>query len=296
MNRYTVFYEYPQRHYVKLMFEAKVTDKITELCLPVWRPGRYELQNYAKNIKDFEVYDENGNALTFKKVSKSVWHVYTIGAEFIRVTYYYYAHILDAGASFFNHSQLYINPCNCMLYISGREDDLCELRMDIPDDYEVAISLPYFEKKVYSAKDFHLLADSPFIISKDIKKSSFEFQQSQIDLWFQGDFEYDEKQMIEDVKKYTAYQTNIFGELPSRHYHYLYQMMPIKFHHGVEHMNNTVIALGPDKNFDRVEFYNEFLGISSHEFFHLWNVKRIRPEEMWPYNYKQENYSKLGWI
>ncbi len=296
MNRYTVFHENPQRHYVKIMFEARVTDKITEICLPVWRPGRYELQNYAKNIKNFEVQDEAGNALTFKKVSKSVWHIYTIGAEFIRITYNYYAHALDAGASFFNHAQLYINPCNCMVYIAGRETDTCELHVKVPDGYQVAISLPFYEKNIYRAKDFHSLADSPFIASATLKKSSFEIGNSLVDLWFQGNFEYNEEKLLSDFEKYSRYQMNIFGDLPSKHYHYLFQMMPVKFHHGVEHMNNTVIAMGPDKNFDRTEFYNEFLGISSHEFFHLWNVKRIRPEEMWPYDYTKENYSTLGWI
>lgn len=296
INRYTVFHENPHKHYVKLMFEAKVTETITEVCLPLWRPGRYELQNYAKNIKNFVAQDELGNELTYKKIAKSTWHIYTIGAAFIRITYEYYAHVLDAGASFFNHTQLYLNPCNCMLYIAGRELDICELHLKIPEDYQVAISLPTHEKNVYAASDFHTLADSPFVASPTLKHCAFEINHSKIHLWFQGDFVFDESDLMNDFKKYSEYQINIFGELPSRNYHYIFQMLPTKFHHGVEHSHNTVIAMGPDKNFDKPSFYEEFLGISSHEFFHLWNVKRIRPEEMWPYNYAAENYSALGWI
>lgn len=267
-----------------------------ELCLPVWRPGRYELQNYAKNVRNLQITDENGVALTFRKVRKSVWKVYTVGAKYIRASYEYYANQLDAGASYSDERQLYVNPCNCLMYLAGKEKEVCELHIEVPDTFRIACSLPEIEKKVYRAKDFHSLADSPFIASPELKHTSFAMDDTTIHLWFQGEIHFNSEQVIRDFHAYTRYQKEIFGGVPTREYHYLYQMLPYRFHHGVEHMHNTVIALGPDTNFDRRDFYIEFLGISSHEFFHLWNVKRIRPQEMWPYDYSRENYAETGWI
>lgn len=296
MNRYTIRREHPHRHYIQILFEAKVAGSTTELRLPTWRPGRYELQNYAKNIRKLVITDENGVALTYKKVTSSEWHIYTIGAKYIRVSYEYYANQLDAGASFSDETQLYINPCNCLMYLSGKEKEVCELHIEVPEHFRIACSLPEIEKRVYRTKDFHALADSPFIASPDLKHSSFAIDDTTIHLWFQGEIQFHSEKVIRDFHAYTRYQKEIFGGIPTREYHYLYQMLPYRFHHGVEHMSNTVIALGPDSHFDSREFYIEFLGISSHEFFHLWNVKRIRPEEMWPYDYSRENFAETGWI
>ncbi len=95
---------------------------------------------------------------------------------------------------------------------------------------------------------------------------------------------------------YSREQVAAFGQYPCKSYHYLFFFPPYKHHHGVEHENSTVIVLGPGDKLHETEHYQELLAISSHEFYHLWNIKRIRPVEMWPYDYTRENYSSLGFV
>ena len=102
--------------------------------------------------------------------------------------------------------------------------------------------------------------------------------------------------MIEETKKYCDEQIAVFGDLPCNDYHFLYHITPNAFRHGVEHLNSTVIAMGPKEEWTNTEFYDSFMAISSHELFHLWNIKRIRPVDMLPYDFTKENYSTLGYV
>ena len=99
--------------------------------LPAWRPGRYELANFSQNIQKWGAYNENGNAIDFRKITKDLWEVDTKDCLEITITYNYYANQLDAGASYLDEKQVYLNPVNCMFYIVDR----------IEDNYEVV--LPY---------------------------------------------------------------------------------------------------------------------------------------------------------
>lgn len=298
MNTYTLRVPNPHSHVVEICFEATgLTEPITEICLPLWRPGRYQLQDYPKNILALNVVDREGSAIHFAKKSKGCWTVPTPADGRLKVNYSYYANQLDAGASYVDDSQIYINPCNCFLYVNGQEEEPCSLQVDVPENYTVATNLPTISSNnEYIAKDYHEMADSPFVASPDMQHVKFELNESLIHIWIQGEFECDMNELLAKTESYCNYQMNFFGDLPSKDYHFIYQMLPWAFHHGVEHCDSTVIALGPDKSFERKAFYNEWMGVSCHEFFHLWNVKRIRPTEMLPYDYGRENYSTLGWV
>jgi predicted metalloprotease with PDZ domain len=102
--------------------------------------------------------------------------------------------------------------------------------------------------------------------------------------------------MIRETKQYCDEQVALFGDLPCENYHFLYHILPTPFRHGVEHLNSTVIAMGPAADWTKQEFYDSFMAISCHELFHLWNIKRIRPVDMLPYDFTKENYSTLGYV
>jgi predicted metalloprotease with PDZ domain len=101
--------------------------------------------------------------------------------------------------------------------------------------------------------------------------------------------------LLKDFKLFTDKQLQKFKEFPTKEYHFLCQIVPYKAYHGVEHCKSTVILLGPTYDVFG-SLYKELLGVSSHELYHTWNVKAIRPIELFPYNFKQENYSELGYI
>ncbi len=263
--------------------------------LPSWRPGRYTLQNFAKNVRAFDVYDEKGNALPFEKTSKDCWQVKTGGAKQVHVKYEYYANVLDAGSTFLDETQLYVNPVNCLLYVPGREGEKCEVEVQCPKNYQIACSLSK-AGEVLTAENYHVLADSPFVSSPSLKHHIFKAENIDFHLWFQGESKPDFEKIENHFRKFIAAQLNVFGEFPFSEYHFLFQIAPFPLYHGVEHQNSTVIALGPSYDLMKEQLYNEFLGISSHEVFHAWNVKAIRPAEMQPYDYSKENYSKLGYV
>lgn len=266
------------------------------LQLPDWRPGRYELGNFAKNILKWEARNQSGKLLSFEKTGKSTWKVHASSADQVKVYYSYYAAVLDAGSCWVDDLQMYVNPVHCCLFVPGFEYQNCTLELQIPADFRVATSLPSTGHHCFEASDFHELADSPFIASSTLQHSVYQVGGVDFHLWFQGECKPDWDCLLEDFEKFTREQMATMGNFPSDSYHFLFQILPTAYYHGVEHLKSTVIVLGPGYNLHKPVLYPELLGISSHELFHSWNIKSIRPAEMLPYRYHQENFSRLGYV
>jgi predicted metalloprotease with PDZ domain len=268
-----------------------------QLELSAWRPGRYEIANFAKNIYSIEATDEQGNELEISKTSKDSWLVKTPGIDSIKVNYVYYAAILNAGSTYLDSDQLYVNPVNCCLFVPQRAQEACQVHLQIPLDFQVAIDLPSADKKFsYECESFDRLADTPFIASRSLQHTQFQTDDHTFHVWFQGYVNPDFDTLTHDFKAFASEQLKTMGDLPGKEYHFMFQILPTFFYHGVEHTYSTVCALGPGKSVFKAPMYDELLGVSSHELFHAWNVKTIRPVELHPYNFKRENYSSLGWV
>lgn len=296
--KYIISYKNPNTHYIDIQLEVSVEarDEI-QFQLPAWRPGRYELGNFAKNIQQWAAFDTHGNQLTHKKLTKDLWLVNTKGVTGVIVKYNYFANEMNAGSSFLSDDQLYVNPVNCLLYDTDKIQDECVLEIKVPEEYQIAIALEEVGAGVFQAKNFDELVDSPFIASEEIQHHVFKSGKTIFHLWFQGEFKADWALLENDFKRYTNEQIKLFGDFPTAEYHYLFQIMPYSAYHGVEHSASTVILLGPSYNVLKKEGrYEDLLGVSSHELFHTWNVKRIRPVEMIPYDLTKENYTRLGYL
>lgn len=300
--RYIISSGLPHRHFIDVScIIEKVASDTLEVHLPAWRPGRYELGNFAKNIQKWSVSDEKGNPLLSYKLGKDHWKIETKGSKTIHIDYNYYAAELNAGSTFSDEGQLYINPVNCLLYVKERMNEEHLLELLVPQDYKVATGLAPFSspgKKgvLFSAKNYDELADSPLIASNSLKRNHFVYEGIEFNLWFQGECQPDWGKIIGDFFIFVNEQYELFKEFPTKEYHFLFQVLPYRFHHGVEHLNSTVIALGPGYGLMSGALYNELLGVSSHELFHSWNIKSIRPSEMMPYDFSRENYSPLGYV
>ena len=294
----TVSYQKPHQHWLdfELTFSDLDQDK-TYLQLPAWRPGRYELGNFAKNIQKFTVTDANGQLVPFRKVTKDRWEVDTESIESIQVKYNYYAAEMNAGSTYLDDEQLYINFVNCMLYSEEQLDLPYHINLKIPQEYEIACGLKKLDTHTLEAPSFYHLAESPLIASPTLTHWQYEVAGHRFHLWFQGQCLLNEEQTINRFRAFTQNQIQMMGEFPADEYHFLYQFLPYRAYHGVEHFNSTVIALGPSEGIvENSTTYADFLGVSSHELFHTWNIIRIRPKEMCPYDYTQENYFPTGFI
>ncbi len=311
--KYIISYSKPHNHYIDIEF---IADKIKHdellIQLPSWRPGRYELGNFAKNIQKWAAFDEKGKALKFGKISKDCWNIQTKGVSSVHIKYNYYASELNAGSTFLDSTQLYMNPVNCCVYIPERIDEPCEMILQLPLDYKIACghsqsSFPDFiipfesgdnrlGENSFVFKNFHELADSPFIASNSLQHCKFVCFGVEFNIWFQGECCPNWTKLTSDFMKFIHEQLLIMNDFPGKVYHFLFQILPHKIYHGVEHTASTVIALGPGYNLMKGDLYEDLLGVSSHELFHAWNIKSIRPVELQPYDYSKENYSKLGYI
>ena len=296
MIKHTVKQEINEPKFVQIISEiATLGSNLTMLQLPAWRPGRYELGNFAKNIKGFKVYDHNEKELNFKKITKDCWEIETNEVGYFYVSYYYYAQQPDAGACYVSSEMIYLNPVHCFMYVPDRMEEGHQVNFEVPSDWKIACQLPVSGMQI-TAENFDALADSPVFVAAHMQHHSFRLNQTNFHFWFLGGEYPVLERLAADTQKYASWQTSLFGDLPCKDYHFMYLLLPTVFRHGVEHMDSTVIAMGPLAELANEEVYRDFLAISSHELFHLWNVKRIRPTELLPYDFTKENYSSLGYV
>jgi predicted metalloprotease with PDZ domain len=301
MTYYHVSFENPLTFYLQVQLMVEVpADAVTPLTLqlPAWRPGRYELQNFAQKIQRVEVSDaETGQPLPYRKVTKDRWEVADVAGRSVRVGYNFYAHQMDAGGSWLDATQLYLNPVQALMYAEGHQDLPCQLTLVLPPDWRLACGLPQLAPNVLQATNFDQLADAPLIASPTIRHEQYEAGGLPFHVWAQGEEALiNWPRLLADFKAFSEEQLALFGGFPMADYHFLNQFLPYKHYHGVEHHNSTVITLGPAELLMHEALYKELLGVSCHELFHTWNIKAIRPAEMQPYDYARENYFRTCYI
>ncbi len=265
-----------------------VSTETLDIQLPAWRPGRYELQHFAKNIQRFEVFNTQNEPLAFHKITKDRWRIEVGTNTSIVVRYVYYANVLDAGGSYVAGDFWYINPVNLCVYADEKLNEPCSLSLQIPENYQVACGLAKANENEYMllAKDYYELVDSPILASNTLQSGRYEVAGTIFHVWFQGNISPDWPQIMADFKAFTSVQIATMGEFPEPEYHFLNLILPTAFYHGVEHRHSTMVVLGPDDD----NVYPDLLGVSSHELFHAWNIIRIRPKELLPYDFTKENY------
>ncbi len=297
MLHYQLSYENPLSGFLQVQTTIDhIGTAYLYLQLPAWRPGRYELQNFAQKLQGFEVLSPDGSPLPFIKETKDRWKVDTQGQETVTVRYNFYARQMDAGGSWLAEDFLYVNPINCLLTAQGQEMEPCTLQLLVPESWQIAGGLPVSEKATLLARNFDHLVDSPFIASATLQHAVFEEQGIPFHVWFQGDGKPDWEQIIPDFRAFTQEQLALFGSFPVKDYHFINILLPYAHYHGVEHTNSTVITLGPAEQLMTPALYKELLGVSCHELFHTWNIKQIRPQELLPYDFTQENYFRTGYV
>ena len=295
MIKYNISFQNPHKHFIDFTLSTSTNgEDYLDFQLPAWRPGRYELGNFSQNIYNWKALDKESNPLKFHKITKDLWRVKCMGKNEITISYSFYANHLDAGSCYLDEFQLYINPVHCIFYIPNRISEKYELKIDVPSDYTIASSLEKNEN-ILIGKNFDEIAESPIICSNTIQNDSYTVDNITFHLWFQGPCSVDWQKLKKDFSLFTSAQIKHFDSFPENEYHFFFQITPYPAYHGVEHTKNTVILLGPGSEIMN-EKYNSLLHISSHELYHTWNIKAIRPIEMYPYDYSKENYFRTGFV
>ncbi|WP_281613879.1 M61 family peptidase [Flammeovirga sp. SubArs3] len=277
----------------KISFVCKTDD--TLIKLPLWRPGRYQVQTFAKNIRNIGA-ESNGKAFKVRNVSRNTWSVLGSkeGDEII-LHYEYYARHQDAGGTWVSNDFWLINGIGCGMLPEGLDQEEIDVIIDFPVNFEVATAA-IKKADSYHFSNFEEWTETPFMAGSKMHHQSFVMEDSTFHIWLHGNIQPDWTQIVTDFKKFTQVQLDIFGGFPHSEFHYLCLIPSFRHYHGVEHPTSTVITLGPATDFNDTTFYENLLGISSHELFHVWNIKGIRPKELKPYPLFEEVYFDTGYV
>ncbi len=298
---YTLTWNQPQEHYYQVEMEIEgANENFVRMQVPAWRPGRYYLQDYGAGIIDFEAIGTDGEALLWQREDGHTWLVKNGNSRNLKIRYRFYANTHDAGSSILEKNMAYFNPVNFFMHARDLYAVPCTLKVPQIGNWKAATALQRdpVKKDVFYAKDYHELVDSPTIFSPTLKTLHSRIGTTDYYFHFQGKFPNNKE--VEDAAqmnlgKIIKEQMAIFGGAPMSEYHFIYLLSDQRMRHAVEHTNSAMFAL-PDYVTATTESINSINGISAHEFFHLWNVKRIRPAELWPYDYQKEQYTTLHWF
>lgn len=267
-----------------------------DLVMPVWTPGSYLVREYARHVQDFAASDAGGKSLAWRKVNKNTWRVETAGAaREVRATYSVYANELSVRTNDLHDRHAFWNNAATLMYVDGQLSAPSTVRVVPFGDWKIATGLPPVsgQRNTFRAENFDVLYDSPFLLG-DFKTISFEVRNVPHRIIIDGEGNYDAERMRRDVQKIVETATETMGEIPYRDYTFLLMLHP-SAGGGLEHLNSTALimrryAFRPEAAWD------DYLSLVAHEYFHLWNVKRIRPDALGPFDYTGENYTRLLWV
>ncbi|HET8674219.1 MAG TPA: PDZ domain-containing protein [Blastocatellia bacterium] len=268
-----------------------------DLSLPVWTPGWYTIENYAKNILRFHITDGTGNRLAHHMTRNQTWRVETRGLNRIKAEFDYRADVLALNQAKITQDFAFFTGTQLFLMAEGHRKNPCTVRFDVPQGWKIVTSLKdSSDPLVYTASDYDTLVDSTTELGNfDLTRFEFEGKPHYFVATPAGAFSKEKAERFTEIlKKIAAAQRAIFADLPYEKFVYFYFFARPESNAGgaLEHANSFV-AFAPPGNIATPEMLME---TAAHEFFHVWNVKRIRPAEMWPYDYSGENYSPSLWL
>lgn len=294
---YQVAMPQPESH----LFEVtlRVTgwkESVLDLKLPVWTPGSYLVREYAKHVQDFSAATVDGRPLTAGKRGKNYWQVKTDGVADVVVQYRVFANELTVRTNHLNGTHGYFNGAALFFYLPGFEQQPILVTIVPPKpDWQVTTPLPEVsgQANTFQATDFDTLVDSPFEIGVH---QVYEFEvlgkTHELAIWGQGNYPLD--RIIEDTQKVIEVEAQMFGGLPYDRYVFLLHLSASSYG-GLEH-KNCCSLIYPRLGFRPKDKYNGFMQLVAHEFFHLWNIKRIRPQGLERFDYEGENYTPSLWF
>ncbi|NIE97889.1 M61 family metallopeptidase [Acinetobacter sp. Tr-809] len=306
MLHYQIEFDDYRQHliHVTLRFLANPNQ---ELWLPTWIPGSYLIREFSKHIESVKASDEAGRLLTIKKTEKNRWRLFNTDHELITVEYDVYAYDLSVRGAYVDQTRLYVNPACVCLGLIDQEQAACELELFLPDElkhFQIATGLPSKSlvkgRFTLKAENYDQLIDSPFELA-DQSRFSFEAHGIPHEFVISGKHNTNLSRLEADIQKICQAEINMFGSAPFQNYTFM-TMATGNSYGGLEHCNSTSLITPrddlpkADETEEPSKDYQRFLGLCSHEYFHSWLVKFIRPENFANYDLHKEAYTSLLWI
>lgn len=270
-------------------------EETLDLALPAWRSGRYIILDFAGSVQEFSVSDGKGKALSWKKTDKQTWRVRKGTSSTVVARYKVYANEFSLRTKGLNDEGAFLDGSSAFMYTEAYRALPLTLTVVPYKNWHVTTGLENVKDSphTFTAPNYDYLVDCPLFVGNQ-KDFQFQAEGKQHILSIMGDGNYESETIIEDLKTFVKVNREFWGRLPYEKYVFMLYLTP----HGgggTEHINSTIMGTRPFI-FNNPVAYNGFLGLVSHEFFHTWNVKQIRPRGISPYDWTKENYSKELWV
>ncbi len=298
--RYTLRFPAPQTHMVEVSAEVPAGQPAVELLMAVWTPGSYMVREYSRNVEAVRATAPDGRVLSVRKSDKNRWRVETGGVPSFTLAYRVYGREMTVRNNWIDSSVAFLNGAPTYLTLADGRVRPHEVTIVPPAGWaRVVTALDQLEGAPHRfvAPDFDTLVDSP-ILAGNPTVVTFEVDGRPIALATHGDAgQFDHVRAAKDLEKIVREHAKLWGGLPFRKYVFLniLTLPPGQGGGGLEH--GSSVAMMDSKFASRArQSYVSWLELASHEFFHAWNIKRLRPVELGPFNYERENLTRSLWI
>jgi predicted metalloprotease with PDZ domain len=272
-----------------------INDTDIDLILPVWRPGRYLIFDFASGLIEFSANDENNHTLKWEKINKCTWRIHLEKNKHLTVNYKVYSNEFDLRTRGLNEEHGFIDGTSVFMYSEKYRYQPITLKVEPFTGWHVTTGLDNINDNnlEFKAQNYDYFVDCPLEIGiqKDIE---FEVAGIKHIISIFGDIKYDKDTLIKDFSQIIKKEIEFWGKVPYSKYVFIIHISK-QGGGGTEHINSCVIDM-PASAFEERTSYEDFLHIISHEFFHTWNVKQLRPKGLSPYDYTKENYTSELWI
>ncbi len=287
---------------VVMRIEGVETPNI-QVAMPAWSPGAYIIGNYEKNVQEFTASDGAGKALAYEKTDKQTWKISRGTDGKVIVNYKYYGGPSASGRGMgFSMTQLdathaSFTGTSLFMYLVGNSpypaNGSIRLKIDAPSGWRIYSPMrKTADPGVFEAPNYDTFVDAPTEVSPEAKEYSFEVDGVVHHIVFHGEGNYDPQRITSDLKQMVTTEVSLFGKPPYSDYTFFFHLRPgARGSGGLEHLNSTSISAA-GYLFTNPAEYRRFLFVCAHEFFHLWNVKRIRPQILGPFDYTREQNTR----
>lgn len=306
--QYSIIPSNPEAHLFTVTLNIQKPDpQGQQLRLPAWIPGSYMIRDFARTVVSLNA-EVKGKSLSVQKLDKSTWLIEPCD-EALTVSYEVYAWDLSVRTAHLDTTHGFFNGTSVFLEVIGQSDKQCIVDILPPEGeqyktWRVATSMTRNKARLhsfgsYQANDYDELIDHPVEMG-NFTLATFEVADTPHDIVLTGKHLADMDRLCHDLEKVCQSHINLFGELPEMERYVFLVMVVGDGYGGLEHRASTALLCSrndlPAKGRQDIhDEYRNFLGLCSHEYFHTWNVKRIKPEAYLPYDLSQETYTQQLW-
>lgn len=280
---------------VELEYTSTASSSDLLLKMPVWAPGYYMIQNFPKHLCDFSATDSDGRSIKWTKEGKNGWRIAVPGNGKVKVQYRIFADEYDVASSRIDSKAAFIAPNGVFMYEEGKKDIPVTVSYNVPSNWQsvstglVADNCKHY---TYTSPNFDVLYDSPLLMGNHLVKK-FKHEGHDYELALETPDGFEESEFEDSFRKIVSTATQIIQDVPYTNYTLIHMGKGLG---GLEHLNSQACYTDGSFRFDDRKAWLNYLAFTAHEYFHLYNVKTIRPIELGPFDYDREVFTPLLWF